>query len=943
MAKSTQKISLSEHTLDINTRSYNVEEFDFAEIEEYVKELTGSREYQFKSIKDIMIYLWGGRYENVTDLAKENFKKKEALRQRFESEDHFLATLPLPDRLSGVCHMATGTGKSYVMFALAYLSIIMDKVDRVLVIGPPSTIIEQGLTEKFREYLYGETGNKLKDFLPDKYKNVVVNLLNANDPIQDQSIVIENVNAVWSADNNSIGDTLFKKGGRILVLSDEVHHAYSHLKFSEVGMQYDFDEEDVTKTSEVAEERLWMKYIREQPIKCHIGFTGTPYNQDDFFTDVIFNYSIKEAIDEKYIKNINSIIRIEDDQELTEKQRFELIIKTHLDNKRKYSYKDKEGNPRVKPISIFINNTQAAAKKNADIFAKELAEYYGKHVDEFKGLSRSELEILAHKKIITVISNTNKSEYEEQLNQIEEIDSDKVGGQVEFIFAVNKLSEGWDVDNVFQIVPSQEKVFNSKLLISQVLGRGLRIPRKVPAVAIEQDYPVVTITNHEKFGNHIKELYDQVTECELRFHSRILDETQDRAKNNFNIFNLTYVPSKKTMEKTETAKTNRTLLLEPQPKDLDIKIEYLRGTKKFSFDKEFSTVDQVTTDIARKFRYVAFEHENFDFSDDFDSDTLPTFENIKKTILESMKKAGIEGNKISTENRKKIELYFNQFLPKGTKKVIRENIEGAVVGKTTENMPMTTVNIGRLDSEVTIFISEEYREELLNDDLFILDELEKQSKKIDKNSSFEQKELFRDIKSSKYIREFVRFKNIFLVNPSMFKTPQSSVIVTHKPEREFVIDLIDHGKYIESWVKSPDSGFYSLDYEYWKGGKDRVRRSFNPDFFISIDTNKYLSQIENNEAIKKLKVLQNKGVEKIVLATEIKGEDDYNEVTVAKEEYGKDHFERLSTKLSNLNPINLEKEYRNNFRQYYIFTLLRSEDMGTWFRHLIEGTLVLNI
>jgi len=697
MAKSTQKISLSEHTLDINTRNYNVEEFDFAEIEEFVKELTGSREYQFNAIKNIMIYLWGGRYETVTDLAKENFKNKETLRQRFESEDHFLRTLPLPECLSGVCHMATGTGKSYVMFALAYLSIIMDKVDRVLVIGPPSTIIEQGLTDKFREYLFGETGNKLKEFLPDKYKNIVVSLLNANDPIQDQSIVVENVNAIWNADNNSIGDTLFKKGGRVLVLSDEVHHAYSHLKFSEVGMQYDFDEEDVTKTSDVAEERLWMKYIREQPIKYHIGFTGTPYNQDDFFTDVIFNYSIKEAIDEKYIKNINSIIRIEGDQELTEKQRFELIIKTHLDNKRKYSYKDKDGNPRVKPISIFINNTQAAAKKNADIFAKELAEYYGKHVTEYKALSRSELEILAHKKIIPVTSNSNKSEYEEQLNQIEEIDSSKVGGQVEFIFAVNKLSEGWDVDNVFQIVPSQERVFNSKLLISQVLGRGLRIPRKVPAVAIEQDYPVVTITNHEKFGKHIKELYDQVTECELRFHSRVLTEEQERGKKHFKIFNLTYVPSKKTVEKTNTNQTNRTLLLEPQPKDLDFKIEYLRGTKKFNFDKEFITIDQLTTDIARKFRYVAFEHDNFNFSDDFNSDNLPTFENIKKTVQDSMIKAGIEDHKLSIDNKKKIELYFNQFLPKGTKRVVLENIEGEVVGNDTKEMPIATVNIGRLD------------------------------------------------------------------------------------------------------------------------------------------------------------------------------------------------------------------------------------------------------
>jgi type III restriction enzyme len=42
---------------------------------------------------------------------------------------------------------------------------------------------------------------------------------------------------------------------------------------------------------------------------------------------------------------------------------------------------------------------------------------------------------------------------------------------VEWICSVAMLTEGWDVPNVFQIVPSEEKAFNSKLLISQVIGR----------------------------------------------------------------------------------------------------------------------------------------------------------------------------------------------------------------------------------------------------------------------------------------------------------------------------------------------------------------------------------------------------------------------------------------------------------------------------------------
>ena len=60
------------------------------------------------------------------------------------------------------------------------------------------------------------------------------------------------------------------------------------------------------------------------------------------------------------------------------------------------------------------------------------------------------------------------------------------------------------------------------------------------------------------------------------------------------------------------------------------------------------------------------------------------------------------------------------------------------------------------------------------------------------------------------------------------------VIVSHEPERHFIFRLIEHSKWISSWIKSADREFYSLEYEYWKGEKDRVRRPFSPDFLLEI-------------------------------------------------------------------------------------------------------------
>ncbi|MCJ7595232.1 MAG: hypothetical protein MUO52_10735, partial [Desulfobacterales bacterium] len=175
---------------------------------------------------------------------------------------------------------------------------------------------------------------------------------------------------------------------------------------------------------------------------------------------------------------------------LTPRQRFEQILTTHEENQGKYAYPGRDGRSKVKPITVFIHPTKAAAQRNTDEFVKALAEWLREKDPAHKNTPRSALEQTAREKVICVISGPDDKQYRQKLDQIEETDPEKVGGKVEFIFAVNKLSEGWDVDNVFQIVPSEERVFNSKLLISQVLGRGLRLPRQINIGDIYKNYPV---------------------------------------------------------------------------------------------------------------------------------------------------------------------------------------------------------------------------------------------------------------------------------------------------------------------------------------------------------------------------------------------------------------------------------------------------------------------
>ncbi|MBW1969707.1 MAG: hypothetical protein JRI82_09470, partial [Deltaproteobacteria bacterium] len=174
------------------------------------------------------------------------------------------------------------------------------------------------------------------------------------------------------------------------------------------------------------------------------------------------------------------------------------------------------------------------------------------------------------------------------------------------------------------------------------------------------------------------------------------------------------------------------------------------------------------------------------------------------------------------------------------------------------------------------------------------------------------------------------------------KSPQNIVLVSHSPEKEFVFQLIDNSNYIASWIKSPDKNFYSIDYEYWKGGKDRVRRSFNPDFFIKIDLDEYISRLKSEgkqDHLEELKKLQDEGVETLIKVVEIKSDEEQDEATPEKEDYAKAHFERVNKKLSALNLADLESRYRSDAKQHYSFDLLTPHHFPGWIADLKKGKL----
>jgi len=84
------------------------------------------------------------------------------------------------------------------------------------------------------------------------------------------------------------------------------------------------------------------------------------------------------------------------------------------------------------------------------------------------------------------------------------------------------------------------------------------------------------------------------------------------------------------------------------------------------------------------------------------------------------------------------------------------------------------------------------------------------------------------------------------------------------------------------------------------------------------------------DQIEKPRKLQDEGRETLVKVVEIKSDEDQNEATPAKEDYANAHFERVNSKLSTLNPADIESQYRADPKQYYTFDLLTPNQFQRW-------------
>ncbi|HFU9602847.1 TPA: restriction endonuclease subunit R, partial [Streptococcus agalactiae] len=170
----------------------------------------------------------------------------------------------------------------------------------------------------------------------------------------------------------------------------------------------------------------------------------------------------------------------------------------------------------IKPITIIVTARQNTAESKA----KQFKDFLKKQ----RSLSDEEVDDI----VLCVHSGAKAA-----IDRLKLKNVNQKRNTVEFIFSVSMLTEGWDVKRVFQIVPDEERAFNSKLLIAQVLGRGLRIPDDWQN---QWGTPTVRVFNHEKWSSNVKALVDEI----LQIRKTITTKVNPDSRLNFNLMNVEY-------------------------------------------------------------------------------------------------------------------------------------------------------------------------------------------------------------------------------------------------------------------------------------------------------------------------------------------------------------------------------------------------------------------
>ncbi|MEB3884993.1 DEAD/DEAH box helicase family protein [Lyngbya sp. CCY1209] len=416
-----------------------------------------------------------------------------AIREEFPTVTAFERDFP------SLCFaLATGVGKTRLMGAfITYLYSAHD-IKNFFVLAPNLTIYNKLITDftpNTPKYVFKGISefatNTPKIITGDNYEMKARTLL---DPLIPCKINIFNISKINSEVRGG-------KSPRIKRLSEYIGDSYFNFLAELKDLVILMDESHRYRAS------AGVRAINELKPLLGLELTATPFVETSKgavqFQNVVYDYPLGRAIEDGFVKEPAVVTRkdfnpVGMSAEAIEHLKLEDGIRLHENIKAELeTYARETGNPIVKPFLLVIARDTTHATQLLNLIQSE-SFFEGRYKD----------------KIIQVDSSkkgAKEDEMVERLLKVEHRDE-----PTEIVVHVNMLKEGWDVTNLYTIVPL--RAANARILIEQSIGRGLRLPygKRTGVTAVDR----LNIIAHDKFQEIIDEA--QRPESPIRLQQVIL-------------------------------------------------------------------------------------------------------------------------------------------------------------------------------------------------------------------------------------------------------------------------------------------------------------------------------------------------------------------------------------------------------------------------------------
>lgn len=289
-----------------------------------------------------------------------------------------------------------------------------------------------------------------------------------------------------------------------------------------------------------------MRAINELKPVLGLELTATPFTEGTRgpvpFQNVVFDYPLARAMEDGFVKEPAVITRKDfnpagKSPEAIQTMKLEDGIRLHEGVKVELeTYARENGVNIVKPFVLVIarDTTHAAELKTlieSDAF--------------FQGLYAD--------KVIQVDSSQKEEETVEKLLTVERNDN-----PVEIVIHVNMLKEGWDVTNLYTIIPL--RAANARTLIEQSIGRGLRLPygKRTGVNTVDR----LNIVAHDRFQEIVEEANNPNSPIRLK---QLILEEEDLQRKTTTVVSTPTILSSLGLQSQQTASAASSAIPAPPP------------------------------------------------------------------------------------------------------------------------------------------------------------------------------------------------------------------------------------------------------------------------------------------------------------------------------------------------------------------------------------------